>query len=58
MEQAGNGVGTDRDAEVGERQSNLGRRSTGPFEASEGISSGVVIEQEFNQGDDVGGFFR
>src|SRR5215472_2435203 len=57
MEQASDGVGTDSDAEVGERQGNLGRRSTGPFQASDRIASGVVIEQEFDQSDDVGGFF-
>jgi len=58
MEQAGDGVGTDRDAEVGERHSNLGRRSTGPLHAGDGIVSCVVFEKEFNQSDDVGGFFR
>ena len=57
MEQASDGVGADRDAEVAERQGNLGRRSTGPLQAGDGIASGVVIEQEFDQGDDVGGFF-
>ena len=31
MEQAGDGVGADADAEVGEREGNLGRRSTGPL---------------------------
>jgi hypothetical protein len=44
MEQAGDRVGTDIDPEVGERQSNLGRRSTGPLQAGDGIAAGVVIE--------------
>ena len=57
MEQAGDGVGTDRDAEVGERHGNLGGRSTAPFQTGDRIASGVVIEQEFDQSDDVGGFF-
>jgi len=58
MEEAGDGVGTDRDAEVGDRQGNLGRRSTGPLQTGDGIAGGVVIEQEFDQRDDVSGFFR
>jgi len=44
MEQAGDGVGADADAEVGEREGNLGRRSTGPLQAGDGIAAGVVIE--------------
>jgi len=48
MEQAGDGVGADADAEVGEREGNLGRRSTGPLQTGDGIASGVVIEQEFD----------
>jgi len=47
---------TDADAEVGERQGHLGRRSTGPLQAGDGIASGVAIEQEFDRSDDVGGF--
>jgi hypothetical protein len=44
MEEAGDRIGTDDDAEVGERQGNFGRRSTGPLQAGDGIASGVVLE--------------
>src|SRR5262245_56704205 len=57
MEKAGDSVGTDADAEVAQRQGNFGRRSTGPPQAGDGIASGIVFEQEFDQSDDVGGFF-
>lgn len=57
MEQAGDGVGTDGDAEVAERQGNLGGCSTGPFQAGDGITSSVVVEKKSDQGEDVGGFF-
>ena len=57
MEQAGDGVGTDCDAEVAERQGKLGGCSTGPLQAGNGIAGSVVVEQESDQRDDVGGFF-
>lgn len=57
MEQAGDGVGTDGDTEVAERQGNLGGSSTGPLQSGNGIASSVVVEQESDQRDDIGGFF-
>ena len=48
MEEAGNGVGTDYDAEVTQRPGNLVRSSPGPLQTREGITGGVVFQQELD----------
>src|SRR6516225_12013064 len=58
MEETSDGVGTDDDPEVTQRHGNLVRRSPGPLQPGDGIASGVVFQQELDQGDDVGSFFR
>ena len=57
MEEAGDRVGTDDDAEVAQRHGYLVCSSSGPLQPSDGIAGGVEFEQELDQGDDVGGFF-
>ena len=57
MEETGDRVGADDDAEVGQRHGNLGRRTPRPLQTSDGITSSIVFEQELDQGKDVGGFF-
>jgi hypothetical protein len=56
-EQARDGIGTDLDPKVAERQGHLGGRPTGPFHACDRIPGGVVFQQERDQGDEVGRFF-
>jgi hypothetical protein len=57
MKEARYGVGTDNYTEVAQSHGNLVGRSPGPFQASDGIASGIVFENELDQRDDVGGFF-
>jgi hypothetical protein len=57
MEEASDGVGIDDDTEVTQRKGNLVGSSPGPLQPRDGIAGGVVFEQEFDQGDNVGGFF-
>lgn len=57
MQETSDGVGTDDDPEVTQRQGNLFRSSPGPFQPRDGIAGGVVLEQKLDQSDDVGGFF-
>jgi hypothetical protein len=57
MKQPSDGVGTDRDAIVRQRHGDFGGRDARPLQATDGIARGVVIEQEFDQRDDVGAFF-
>jgi hypothetical protein len=57
MQETSDGVGTDEDTEVSQRQSNLFGSSPGPLQTRDGIAGGVVFEQELDQSDDVGGFF-
>ena len=57
MEKTGDRVGTDDDAEVDQRHGNLVGSAAGPLQASDGIAGGIVLEQELDQRDDVGGFF-
>ncbi len=57
MKEPGDGVGTDDDTEVTQRQGNLVGSSSGPLQPSDGIAGGVVFEQKLDQRDDVGGFF-
>jgi hypothetical protein len=57
MEEASDGVGTDDDTEVTQRQGNLVGSSPGPLQPRDGVAGGVVFEQKFDQGDDVGGCF-
>ena len=57
MKETGDGIGADDDTKVAQRHGNLGRRSPRPLQAGDGITGGVVFEQELDQCDDVGGFF-
>ena len=57
MEETGDRVRADDDTEVAQCQGNLGRGSPRPLQAGDGITSGVIFEQELNQSDDVRGFF-
>jgi hypothetical protein len=57
LEQPGDGVGTDVDAEVAERRGDFGGRAPGPFQAGDGVAGRVVVEQELDHGDEVGRFF-
>ena len=57
MEQAAHRVRTDADAEIAQSQGHFGAGSAGPLQAGDGIAGSIVFEQEFDQGDDVGGFF-
>ena len=57
MKEPGDGIGADDDTEVAQRQGNLGSGSPRPLHPGDGIASGVVFEQIFDQRDDVGGFF-
>ena len=44
MQETSDGVGTDDDPEVTQRQGNLFRSSPGPFQPRDGIAGGVVLE--------------
>ena len=57
MQETSDSVGTDDDPEVTQRQGNLFGSSAGPLQTRDGIAGGVVFQQEFDQSDDVGGFF-
>ena len=57
VEETSDGVGTDDDAEVTQRHGDLGGSSPRPLQAGDGITGGVVFQQELDQGDEVGGFF-
>ena len=57
VQETSDGVGTDDDAEVDQRHGNLVGSAAGPLQASDGIAGGIVLEQELDQRDDVGGFF-
>ena len=57
VEEASDRVGADADTEVAQRHSNLIGRSPRPLQPSDRIAGGIVFEQEFDQRDDVGGFF-
>ena len=57
LKETGDGIGADDDTKVAQRHGNLGRRSPRPLQAGDGITGGVVFEQELDQCDDVGGFF-
>ena len=57
MKKASYGVGADDDTKVAESHGNLIGRSPRPLQASDGIASGIVFEEELDQCDDVGGFF-
>jgi len=57
MKETGDGVGADDDTEVGQGYGNFGRRTPRPLQTSDGITSGIVFEQELDQCQDVGGFF-
>lgn len=57
MEKTGDRVGADRDTEIAQGHGHLGRGSPRPLQAGDRITGGVVFEQEFDQGDDGGGFF-
>jgi hypothetical protein len=48
MEEAGDGVGTDQNTEVGQCHGDLIGGSPGPLQPSDGITSGVVLEQELD----------
>jgi len=48
MEEAGDGVGTDYDAEVTQRPSNLVRSSPRPLQTRDGVTGGVGFEQELD----------
>jgi hypothetical protein len=48
VEQTGDGVGTDDDTEVAQRQGDLICSSPGPLQPSDGITGGVVFEQELD----------
>ena len=56
-EQPPDRVRTDGDAKVAERQGHFGGRAAGPFHPGDGITGGVVFQQELDQGDEVGRFF-
>jgi hypothetical protein len=56
-EQTPDRVRTDGDAKVAERQGHFGRGAAGPFHTGDGIPGGVVLQQELDQGDEVGRFF-
>ena len=57
MEETSDGIGTDDDTEVTQRHGNLVRSSPGPLQAGDGIAGRIVLEQELDQREDVGGFF-
>jgi hypothetical protein len=48
MEEAGDGVGANQDTEVSQRQGNLGSGSPRPLQAGDGVTGGVVFEQELD----------
>ena len=57
VEETRDGVGTDDDAEVAERDGYLIGSSTGPLEPSDRIAGGVVFEQKLDQCNYFGVFF-
>jgi hypothetical protein len=57
MKQAGDGAGAHLNPEVSERHGHLGGGSPRPLQAGDGIPGGIVLEQELDQGEDVGVFF-
>lgn len=57
VEEAGDGVGANRDTEVAQRQGNLLRSAPRPLQPGDRVASGIVFQQELDQCDDVGGFF-
>lgn len=48
MEEAGDGVGANEDTEVTQRHGNLGGGSPRPLQAGDGVTGGVVFEQELD----------
>ena len=48
VEETSDSVGTDYDAEVTQRHGNLGGGSPGPLQARDGITGGVVFQQELD----------
>jgi hypothetical protein len=57
VKEASYGVGTDNHTEVAQSHGNLLGSAPRPFQASDGITSGIVFEEELDQCDDLGGFF-
>ena len=51
MEQTGDRAGGDGDAVLLEQVGDLAGGATGPLQASDGIASGVVVEQDLESGD-------
>ena len=56
-EQPPDGVRTDGDAKVAEGDGHFGGGAAGPSHAGDGIAGSVVVQQEFDQSDEVGRFF-
>src|ERR1700730_15467468 len=56
-EQTPDGVRTDGDTKVAEGDGHFGGGAAGPFHTGDGIPGGVVLQQELDQGDEVGRFF-
>ena len=57
MEETSDRIGTDRDTEVPQSHGDLVGGTPRPLQPGNGITGGVVFEQELDQRDDVGGFF-
>lgn len=57
MQQAGNGVGRDGEAIATQQVGNLVGGAAGPFQASDGITGGVMFEKVFDDRDYFGRFF-
>jgi hypothetical protein len=48
MKEAGDGVGANQDTEVSQRHGNLGGGSPRPLQAGDGVTGGVVFEEELD----------
>ena len=57
VEQASDGIGRDRDAELAQLVGDSGGGAARPAEAGHGIASGIVFEQAMEDGNYVAIFF-